>query len=66
MKRGLLNTELKNWSESVADFELLYKRLKTRETKCALERAKLRLIQSRSARKDYYAILGIPKTGEFF
>lgn len=44
------------------DYELLYKKLKTKESKDALDRGKMML--ARSKRKNYYKILGIPKTGK--
>ena len=61
MKRGSLHDELENYEESVRDYEFLYKKLKTREVKEALDRGKALL--ARSKRKNYYKILGIPKTG---
>ena len=62
MKRGSLNDELENYEESVRDYETVYKKLKSKETKEALDRGKAML--ARSKRKNYYKILGIPKTGE--
>lgn len=62
MKRGSLYDELEMYEESVRDFEFLYKKLKTKETKDCLDKAKLLL--ARSKRKNYYKILGVPKTGK--
>ena len=62
MKRASLYDELEMYEECVRDYELLYKKLKTKETKDHLERAKLTLLKSK--RKNYYKILGIAKTGK--
>ena len=62
MKRASLYDDLEMYEESVRDYELLYKKLKTKETKDYLEKAKIQLM--RSKRKNYYKILGISKTGK--
>lgn len=63
-KRGHLNELLENYEESVRDYELLYKKLKTKDTKENLDRSKTLL--ARSKRKNYYKILGIAKTGKLW
>jgi len=62
MKRASLYDDLEMYEESVRDYEFLYKKLKTKETKDSLERAKLLL--TRSKRKNYYKILGISKQAD--
>lgn len=64
MKRGMLNDELENYKASAEDYELLYKKLRTKETKSAYERARLMSIKTNE--KNYYKILGVQKTGEFW
>jgi len=60
MKRASLYDELEMYEESVKDYEMLYKKLKTKETKEYLDKAKVQLL--RSKRKNYYKILGVSKT----
>lgn len=62
LKRAILYDDLEMYEESVKDYEYLYKKLKTKETKDYLEKAKIKL--TRSKRKNYYNILGIAKSGK--
>lgn len=59
MKRATLYDNLEMYEESVRDYEFLYKKLKTRELKDQLEKAKMLLM--RSKHKNYYKILGVSK-----
>lgn len=57
---GRLHYSLENFEESVKDYEKALKYEKTMEIKNLLKDAKLQL--KKSKRKDYYKILGVPKS----
>ena len=47
MKRANLYDDLEMYEESIRDYELLYKRLKTKEIRNCLEKAKLNAIRAK-------------------
>ncbi|KAL9707389.1 hypothetical protein quinque_010907 [Culex quinquefasciatus] len=60
LQRAKLHYSLENFEESVKDYEKALKYEKTMEIKNLLKDAKLQL--KKSKRKDYYKILGVPKS----
>ncbi|KAF6215013.1 hypothetical protein GE061_009761 [Apolygus lucorum] len=60
LKRAQIYMEMTQYEEAVQDYEKAAKMDKGRETRKLLNDAKLEL--KKSQRKDYYKILGVPKT----
>ncbi|XP_054156109.1 dnaJ homolog subfamily C member 7-like [Oppia nitens] len=60
LRRGKLYIDNEQYEEAVRDYETVYKKDKSRENKQLLDNAKLEL--KKSKRKDYYKILGVPKS----
>lgn len=60
LRRAKSYTDLEKFEEAVQDYEKVYKLDKSKENSQLLKEAKLEL--KKSKRKDYYKILGVPKS----
>ncbi len=60
LRRAKSYTDKEDYEQAVVDYEKVYKLDKSKENHNLLKEAKLEL--KKSKRKDYYKILGVPKT----